>query len=109
MKVLVTLLGQDIAPRFDLATEVMIVKCGRQGNIENTRIVVLPQASADELCHFIVREGVDAVICGAIEEEYFQYLLWKKIKVFDSIIGNALTAIRNLASRALSPGSIIEE
>lgn len=107
MKVLVPVLGQDIAPRFDLATEVMIITCGRHGNIENTRIVVLSQASADELCHFIVREGIEVVICGAIEEEYFQYLLWKRIRVFDSVIGNAITAVRRLVSGSLSPGSVV--
>lgn len=107
MKVLIPVVGQEIAPRFDLATEVMIVKCGKHGNVENVRVVVLPQASADELCHFIVKEGVDAVICGAIEEEYFQYLLWKKIQVFDSVIGNAIKAVQYLAKGELPPGKII--
>ncbi|MGC8719518.1 MAG: NifB/NifX family molybdenum-iron cluster-binding protein [Thermodesulforhabdaceae bacterium] len=108
MKVLIPVVGQEIAPRFDLATEVMIVKCGKHGDVEKSRVVVLPQGSADELCHFIVKEGVDVVICGAIEEEYFQYLLWKKIQVFDSVIGNAVKAVQYLIKGALLPGKIID-
>lgn len=107
MKILVTLSGQEIAPRFDLTTEVMIATCGKHGELEDARIVVLPHPSADNLCHFIVKEGVNAVICGAIEEEYFQYLLWKKIKVFDSVIGTATEAIKHFVKGTLVPKQIL--
>ncbi|MEJ5299389.1 MAG: NifB/NifX family molybdenum-iron cluster-binding protein [Thermodesulforhabdaceae bacterium] len=107
MKILVTLSGQEIAPRFDLTTEVLIAICSKQGEIEDAKVIVLPQASADDLCHFIVKEKVDVVICGAIEEEYFQYLVWKKIKVFDSVIGMATEAIQHFAKGTLTPGKLL--
>jgi len=87
MKVLVTIWKNDVAPRFDLASEVLIAFLDDEGNISSKKTLVLPTVSADELCHLIISENIDEVICGGIENEYFEYLNWKKIKVIDSVIG----------------------
>lgn len=85
-KLLIPLMNDEVAPRFDLATDVMLVRLSLNDDIEE-RIIVLPQASADDLCALGTAEKVDAVICGGIDEEHYQYLKWKGIDVLDDVIG----------------------
>jgi predicted Fe-Mo cluster-binding NifX family protein len=87
-RVLIPLVGDDIAPRFDLAPEALIAEVNSDRNVTVEKSIVLPQASAEALCRLIMTERVDVVICCAIEEEYYQYLTWKKVKVVDSATGN---------------------
>jgi predicted Fe-Mo cluster-binding NifX family protein len=107
-KFLITIVEQDIAPRFDLATEVLVCGINAQGLIVNEpRIIILSGASGEDLCNLIIKEGVSTVICGAIEETYHQYLSWKKIKVIDGIIGPHLLALQLAATGSLKPGAIV--
>ena len=99
--------GDDVAPRFDLATEAVITNRG--GSNKKERIVVLSNASADQLCHLILTEGVDVVICNGIEEEYYQYLSWKKVKVLDSVIGPWKAILERFSKHNLKPGDIINK
>lgn len=85
-KLLIPLLDDEVAPRFDLATDVMLIKISRSAELEE-RIIVLPQHSADELCALATSEKTNAVICGGIDEEHYQYLKWKGINVLDDVIG----------------------
>jgi predicted Fe-Mo cluster-binding NifX family protein len=106
-KVLIPLYENDVAPRFDLATEVLIVtRDGKSGSVKK-RIVVLPQASADQLCHLIITEGVEAVICSGIEDDYYQYLTWKRIDVIDSVVGSSEEALKRYFEGTLNPGEIV--
>lgn len=105
-RVLLTLYGEYVAPRFDLATEVLIATLGPDGKVEEEKTIVLPQASAEKLCHMIITEDVQAVICGGIEEEYYDYLCWKRIDVVDSVIGRAATALEMYGKGNLKPGAI---
>jgi len=106
-KVLIALYGNDIAPRFDLATEVLIVCTGPDGSVVDEKTLVLPQASAEKLSHMILTEDVQAVICGGIEEEYYQYLTWKKVNVLDSIIGPSDRALKRFWDGSLKAGDIL--
>jgi len=106
-RILIPLYGNDVAPRFDLATEVVIISLER--NAKEEKIVVLPQASAEQLCHLILTEGVDVVICSGIEEEYYQYLIWKKVQVVDSVVGPWQLALERFSKQALQPGDIVRE
>ena len=106
-KVLIPLYENDVAPRFDLATEVLIVASGEKSSSMNKRIVVLPQASAEQLCHLIITEGVKTVICSGIEDDYYQYLTWKRIDVIDSVIGSSEAALKRYFEGALHPGEIL--
>jgi predicted Fe-Mo cluster-binding NifX family protein len=86
-KILIPIYEDEISPRFDLAAEALIVsRLEPLGEIDE-KIVVLYNRSAEKLCHLILTEGIRTVICGGIEEEYYQYLVWKRVEVFDSIIG----------------------
>lgn len=106
-KVLITLFGNDVSPRFDLATEVLIVLFGADGQVEEEKTLVLPHPSAEKLCHMILTEEVQSVICGAIEEEYYQYLTWKRINVIDSVMGNYERALERFRGGELKPGDIL--
>ncbi len=86
-KILVPLYGAEIAPRFDLATEVLLLFPKPEGRAWEERILVVSHPSAEELCRLILKEEVETVICGGIEDEYYQYLNWKGIFVLDSVAG----------------------
>lgn len=106
-KILIPLYGSEVAPRFDLATEAVIVTVDRQKLKLEEKLVVLPQVSAEKLCHLILTEGVKTIICCGIEEEYYQYLVWKRIEIFDSIIGSWEIAFERYVTSTLSPGDIV--
>jgi len=105
-KVLICLYGNEVAPRFDLATEVMIASAGPDGSVEE-RTVVLPHASAEKLCHVVLTEDVQVVICGGIEEEYYQYLTWKRVLVIDSVMGPYELVLDRFREGNLKAGDIL--
>jgi predicted Fe-Mo cluster-binding NifX family protein len=106
-KILVPLYENDVAPRFDLATEVLIISGSQKADSRLKRTVVLPRASADQLCHLIITENIETVICNGIEDDYYQYLTWKRIKVIDSIIGSSESAVARFFDGRLKPGDIV--
>ena len=106
-KILIPIFGDDISPRFDLSAEVYIVAVDAKGTYQDERIVVLPQISAEQLCHLILTENVNVVICGGIEEQYYQYLKWKRIRVYDSVIGPWAEALARYLEESLQPGDIL--
>jgi predicted Fe-Mo cluster-binding NifX family protein len=108
-KLLIPLFGNEVAPRFDLATEVMIVSFDPDWKRIDERLVVLPKASAEELCQLILSERIQVVICGGIEEEYYQYLKWKRVEVLDSIIGSSAAVLDRFMKKSLAAGDILKE
>jgi hypothetical protein len=98
----------DVAPRFDLATEVLIFT-GTAVDFGDKRMVVLPRASSDQLCHLIIAEGVQTVICSGIEDDYYQYLVWKRIEVIDSVVGPSESALKYYLQGILTPGTILQQ
>ncbi|MCG8530700.1 MAG: NifB/NifX family molybdenum-iron cluster-binding protein [Desulfovibrionales bacterium] len=85
-KVLVTLYGEEVCPRFDHTAEVWIGTYFKDELVEE-RTVVLSAQSAEEVCHTIVAENIAVVVCGAIEKEFFDYLTWKRVTVYDFVAG----------------------
>ncbi len=106
MKTLIPILAEEIAPRFDLACEVHIITTMKSGETEE-RTVVLPQASAEKLCHLILTENIDTLICGALEDEYYQFLKWKNVEIFDSTAGPWRFAFERFVNKELRPGEIL--
>ncbi len=106
-KLLITMWRDQVAPRFDLTSEVLVATVDATGEVLHSKTVVLPTVSPEDLCHMILTEGITTVICGGIEEEYFQYLTWKKIKVIDSVIGPHDRALEFAKSGGLEPGAIL--
>lgn len=107
-KILIPLYENDVAPRFDLATEVLIVSRLGEAGSHDKRLVVLPRPSADRLCHLILTEGIQTVICSAIEDDYYQYLTWKRIQVIDSVVGSSDVALQRYSQGLLQSGDILQ-
>ena len=106
-KVLITIIENDVASRFDLATEVLISLLDKDGSIVENKTMVLAHESAEYLCQLVLTEEVDVVICGGIEEEFFDYLTWKKVSVLDSVMGPWERALERFRSGDLVMGTIL--
>ncbi len=106
-KILIPLYVDQVAPRFDLAKEVSIVSMADDGRTIEKKTVVLPRASAEELCHLVLLEKIETVVCGGIEDQHYQYLKWKNVNVVDSVIGSYKNVIKQLESGKLSLGDIV--
>ena len=102
-KIMIPLHNNEVAPRFDLATDVLLVKVKSGGEISE-RIIVLPQASADDLCALATSDNTDAVVCGGIDDEHYQYLRWKGIEVLDDVIGPVKDVLQGYKDGKLSCG-----
>jgi hypothetical protein len=108
-KVIIPLHGNDVAPRLDLTTEVRMIVMGDGETEDQEKFIVLPRPSAEELCRLILAEKADTLICGGIEDEYYQYLVWKKIQVFDSVIGSSDAALEHLRNQSLKSGIVLSQ
>jgi predicted Fe-Mo cluster-binding NifX family protein len=106
-KLLITIWRDQVAARFDLTSEVLVATVDSTGELLRRKTVVLPTVSAEDLCHMILTEGINTVICGGIEEEYFQYLTWKNVEVIDSVIGPYDRALEFARGGRLEPGAIL--
>lgn len=106
-RMLIPLFENDVAPRFDLATDVLIVD--RDGDDLREKVIVLTRASAEELCKLILTENVNAVICGGIEEQYRQFLTWKGIEVLDGVMGPVDLVLERHMEGALESGASLYE
>lgn len=78
---------EEVHPRVDRAGEILIATLSEDGHLLERKILLLAQPSADEICNHILRERITHVICGALEEEYYHYLRWKRIDVLDFVAG----------------------
>ena len=106
-KILIPLYGEEVAPRFDQATEAWVGWVEDRGRVKKERILLLAQSSAEEMCQLVISENIEAVICNAIEDQYFDYLQWKKVRVIDSVIATMQQALTAFARDELVPGSIL--
>lgn len=105
-RILITLDGASIAHRFDLTTEVELLTV-RDTAIVSRKAMLMPGPSADDLCTLILKEDIDTLICGGIEDEHFKFLTWKKVTVIDRIIGTAAEALARFLDGTLHTGHII--
>lgn len=106
-KTLIPLCRKEVAPRFDLAAEARIITVSKSTVVEEERTIVLAQASAEKLCQLILVENIQTVICGAIEDEYYQFLKWKKVLVIDSVSGLCSVAFEHHLNNTLKPGDML--
>lgn len=103
-KLLIPVQGNDVAPRFDMSSEAWIGWINSAGKVKNQEILVLPHPSAEGMCQLILSQNAEVVICGGIESEYFDYLEWKSIIVFDSVIATYARAVEAYAQGELTQG-----
>ena len=107
--ILVTLYRNEVSPRFDLATEVLLVTVDADNREVRRQELVLAHASADDLCDLILDREVSVLITGGMEEEHYHYLRWKRIEVVDGVAGLAEEALARYLKGELSSGDILYE
>jgi predicted Fe-Mo cluster-binding NifX family protein len=107
MKILITVQGDFVAQRFDLAAEVVIATVIDGGLAGKTRAIIMDRPSPEDLCNMIMEENIKLVVCGGIEERYFQFLTWKKIRVIDYVIGDHQTALKKAIAGDLKAGDLL--
>ncbi len=107
MKILITIHIDSVAQRFDLASEVLIADHDGQKLTGRPRTIIMSRPSAEELCNLIIKENIDTVVCGAIEERHYKFLSWKKVNVFDSVIGDYSAALDLAGTGMLEVGTIL--
>ena len=108
-KLLIPVHQENIEPRFDMATEVFIILVAEDMAVKEKKTMVLSRSSADDLCHLMLSEHITTLICGAIEDEYYQFLKWKKIEIFDSIVGTWSDAFDRWKKNILNSGDILSD
>ena len=106
---LVTLCRDEIAPRFDMTAEALIVPLTpvEADREVDRRHLVLAHVSSEELCDVITRAGVSVVVCGGIEEDYYHYLRWKRIDVIGNVMGPLEKVLQRLVQGELKSGDCL--
>ena len=109
-KVLIPLMDNDVAPRFDMATDVLVVTITRETSAMGTikeKVVVLNNASAEAACRLVLSENIRTVICAGIEGEYHDFLTWKGTKVLDDICGPVDIVLEAYLAGTLEKGACL--
>ena len=106
-RILITLYRDEVAPRFDLCAEVLLVAVDDAGHELKRQDLVLAGSGADDLCDLILNRDVAVVIAGGMEEEHYHYLRWKRIEVIDGVAGLAEDALARYLRGELSSGDIL--
>ncbi|NDV19625.1 dinitrogenase iron-molybdenum cofactor biosynthesis protein [Pseudodesulfovibrio sp. JC047] len=89
-KILIPLIGNELAPRFDMALEVLIVSVTREtsamGKIDE-KIVILDAPSSETMYRMVMSESVKTILCAGIEKEIYDFLRRKRLRVIDNVCG----------------------
>ena len=109
-KILIPLFENSVAPRFDLATDVLIVVLDKNSDppAVGEKVIVLANASSEEMCKLVVTENAQTVIASGIEESYHQFLTWKKVRVIDNVVGPVDKVIQAYQKGTLKEGDFLE-
>ena len=106
-RILITVAKDEIAPRFDLTTEALLLNISESGEVVLRKSFLLAHASGDELCDLALSRDIGTIVCGGIEDEYYHYLRWKRIDVIDSVMGPLESVVSRLATGSLKAGDIL--
>lgn len=106
-KLLIPIQGDFIAPRFDLATEILIVRFKNGATTSEPKIIILERPSDEALCQMTVEENITDVVCGGIEDVHYRFLVWKKVAVLDAVIGSWQKAVEKIVTGTLRQGDIL--
>lgn len=106
-KMMALIQGDFIAPRFDLATEVLIVRFEKGKVIGEPKMIIMERSSDEALCQMAVEENITNIICGGIEEVHYNFLVWKKVAVLDAVIGSWRAAVEKGVAGTLKQGEIL--
>ena len=99
--------GDFVAPRFDLATEILIARHENGALLGEPKTIIMERPSDEGLCQMIVEEHINAIVCGGIEELHYNFLVWKKVNVLDGVIGDWQTALSKTVDGTLQQGAVL--
>jgi hypothetical protein len=106
-RILITVARDEVAPRFDLTTEALLLNISDAGDVVSRKSFLLAHASGDELCDLALSRDIGTIVCGGIEDEYYHYLRWKRIDIIDSVMGPLDLVVSKLAAGLLKSGDIL--
>ena len=106
-KLLIPVQGDYVAPRFDLATEVVIARHSDGELGGKIKTILMEKPSDEELCQMIIEEHITEVVCGGIEELHYNFLTWKKVVVVDGVVADWQTALNKSIKNELKPAEIL--
>lgn len=106
-KLLVVIQGDYVAPRFDLATEVIIVKYEQNETVEEPKNIIMERPSDEALSQMMVDGHVTDLVCGGIEDLHYQFLVWKRVNVVDRVIAPWQEAMERHIKGRLQSGDVI--
>lgn len=106
-KLLIPIQGDYVAPRFDLASEVLVAQYSKGKLMGEPRSIIMERPSDEALCQMIVEENITEVVCGGIEELHYNFLNWKKVNVIDGVICGWQQALTLAVAGKLKQGEIL--
>lgn len=106
-KLFMPIQGDFVAPRFDLAAEVLIVRFANGKQEGDPRTIIMERPSDEALCQMVVEENITDLVCGGIDEVHYNFLIWKKVNVMDGVIGGWSAALEKAVRGELKQGEIL--
>lgn len=106
-KLLMTIQGEYVAPRFDLATELLVASISDGKLAGEPKTIIMDKPSDEKLCKMILEEKITDVVCGGIDEMHFNFLRWKQISVVDGVIADWRSALNMHQAGLLRQGQIL--
>lgn len=107
-KLMIPIQGDFVAPRFDLATEIVIAQHENGILIGEPRTIIMETPSDEGLCQMVVEEHITDLVCGGIEELHYNILVWQKVNIVDGVIGHWQTALEQRLKDSLTQGAILK-
>ncbi len=107
-KLMAPIQGDFVAPRFDLATEILIANYENGSLQGKPRTIIMESPSDEALCRMVVEEHITDMVCGGIEELHYNFLVWKKVNILDGVIGRWQAALEKLLAGTLKQGAILK-
>lgn len=108
-KLLMPIQGDIVAPRFDLATEILVAHFAHGELIGEPKIMIMERPSEESLCQMAVEENITDFVCGGIEEVHYKFLVWKQVNALDRVIGHWRTVLEKVIDGSLVQGEIVHK
>jgi predicted Fe-Mo cluster-binding NifX family protein len=106
MLVAIPLFGDEVSPRFEYATEVMIADIS-SGKVSSLRRLSVPAQGGMEVYSLILSAAPETVVCGGIYPRWQRMFEHKKIAVLWGVIGRAEDALKSYAAGELSSNQFV--
>ena len=86
MRAALTVWEDRISPVFDVSKETLIIETVNNEVVSREHGLISPQGPLDKI-DWLVRRGVDTLICGAVSESIYRELQFYKLTVYGFIAG----------------------